>query len=107
MCHFGAVVKELLARADKLGLTPGDPISCFFVPFFFSIWSLFLILFLLLAFFNSWGRASVPRVIAGTRICKLVTRSLVIDGHRVEVNPNSRVRRSIVSEEAHAPQSSV
>ena len=57
--------------------------------------------------FNSWGRASVPRVIAGTRICKLVTRSLVVDGHRVEVNPNSRVRRSIVSEEAHVPRSSV
>ena len=41
--------------------------------------------------FNSWKRASVPRVIAGTRICKLVTRSLVVDGHRVEANPNSRV----------------
>ena len=53
------------------------------------------------------GRASVPRVIAGTRICKLVTRSLVVDGHRAEVNPNSRVQRSIVSEEAHAPRSSV
>ena len=33
--------------------------------------------------------------------------SLVVDGHRVEVNPNSRVRRSVVSEEAHAPRSSV
>ena len=53
------------------------------------------------------GRASVPRVIAGTRICKLVTRSLVVDGHRAEVNPNSRVQRSIVSEEAHAPRCSV
>ena len=37
-----------------------------------------------LPFFNSWGRMSVPRVIAETRICKLVTRSLVVDGHRVE-----------------------
>ena len=46
-------------------------------------------------------------VIAGTRICKLVTRSLVVDGHRVEANLNSRVRRSIVSEEAHARWSSV
>ena len=47
--------------------------------------------------FNSWRRASVQaRVIAGIRICKLVTRSLVVDGHRVEANPNSRVRRSIV-----------
>ena len=45
--------------------------------------------------FNSWRRASVPRVIAGTGICKLVTRSLVVDGHRVEVNPNLRMRRSI------------
>ena len=57
--------------------------------------------------FNSWGRASVPRVIAGTRICKLVTHSFVVDGHRVKDNPNSRVRRSIVSEEAHAPRISV
>ena len=30
--------------------------------------------------FNSWVRASVPRVIAGTRICKRVTRSLAVDG---------------------------
>ena len=37
-------------------------------------------------------------VISGTWICKLVTRSLVVDGHRVEANPNSRVRRSIVPE---------
>ena len=29
-------------------------------------------------------RTSVPRVIAGTKICKLVTHSLVVDGHRVE-----------------------
>ena len=57
--------------------------------------------------FNSWGRASVPRVIAGTRICKLVTCSLVVDGHQVEGSPNSRVRRSIISEEAHAHRTSV
>ena len=37
-----------------------------------------------------------------TSICKLVTRSLVVDGYRVEGSPNSIVRRSIVSEEAHA-----
>ena len=36
---------------------------------------------------NSWGRASVPRVIAGTRICKLVTRSLLVFGHQVEASP--------------------
>ena len=35
MCHCGAVVKEFLARADKLGSTPGDAAFCFFVPFFF------------------------------------------------------------------------
>ena len=35
MCHCGAAVKELLARADKPGSTPGDAVSCFFVPFFF------------------------------------------------------------------------
>ena len=40
MCHCGAVVKELLARADKPGSTPGDAFFCFFVPFF-SVWSLF------------------------------------------------------------------
>ena len=36
MCHCGAVVKELLARADKPGSTPRDAVFCFFVPFFFS-----------------------------------------------------------------------
>ena len=30
-----SVVKELLARADKPGSTPGDDVFCFFVPFFF------------------------------------------------------------------------
>ena len=35
MCHCGAVVKELLARADKPGLTPGDAVFCFFLPFYF------------------------------------------------------------------------
>ena len=39
--------------------------------------------------FNSWGHASVPRVIAGTRICKSVTRTLVVDRHWVEASPNS------------------
>ena len=34
MCHCGAVVKELLARADKLGSIPGDAVFCFFVLFF-------------------------------------------------------------------------
>ena len=57
--------------------------------------------------FNSWERASVPRVIAGTRICKLVARFLAVDGHRVEACPNSRVQRSIVSEEAHTRRNSV
>ena len=35
MCHCGAVVKELLERADKPGSTPGDAVFGFFVPFFF------------------------------------------------------------------------
>ena len=53
MCHCGAVVKELLERADKPGSTPGDAVFCFFVPFFFScLVSLFFALFSLLAFFS-------------------------------------------------------
>ena len=32
--HCGAVDKELLARADEPGSTPGDTVFCFFVPFF-------------------------------------------------------------------------
>ena len=42
VCHCGAVVKELLAYADKPGSAPGDAVFCFLVaPFFFSVWSLF------------------------------------------------------------------
>ena len=44
VCHRGAVVKELLERADKPGSTPGNAVFCFFVPFFFffsPVWSLF------------------------------------------------------------------
>ena len=37
MCHCGVVVKELLARADKPGSTPGDAVFCFFVPFVRSL----------------------------------------------------------------------
>ena len=40
VCHCGAVVKELLAPADKPGSTPGDAVFCFFV-LFFCVWSLF------------------------------------------------------------------
>ena len=47
MC--GAVVKELLGHADKPGSTPGDALFYFFVPVFFSLWSLFLTLFFLKA----------------------------------------------------------
>ena len=32
MCHCGAVDKDSLSRADKPGSTPGDAVSCFFVP---------------------------------------------------------------------------
>ena len=45
MCHCGAVVKELLAPADKPGSTPGDAVFCFFVLSFFSVWSLFNTIF--------------------------------------------------------------
>ena len=31
----GAVVNELLARADEPGSAPGDAVFCFIVPFFF------------------------------------------------------------------------
>ena len=35
VCLCGAVVKELLARADLPGSTPGGIVFCFFVPCFF------------------------------------------------------------------------
>ena len=44
MCHCGAVLKELLARADDPGSTHGEAVFCFFVPFFFSC---------LVSFFNT------------------------------------------------------
>ena len=50
-------VKELLARADKPGSTPGEAVFCFFVPFlsfFFSVQFLFSTLFFLLACFPSF-----------------------------------------------------
>ena len=37
VCHCGAVVEKLLARADKPGSTPGDAVFCFFVYRFFSL----------------------------------------------------------------------
>ena len=51
MCHCGAVVKELLARADKPGSTPGDAVFCFFVPFFFCLASFFQYCFSFWPFF--------------------------------------------------------
>ena len=36
VCHCGAVVKDLLARADRPGSTPGTLFSVFFAAFFFS-----------------------------------------------------------------------
>ena len=42
MCHYGAVVKEFLACADKPGSTPSDAAFSFFVSFFFfPVWSIF------------------------------------------------------------------
>ena len=46
MCHCVAVVKGLLARADKPGSTPDDTVFRFFVPFFFCF-------FYLVSFFNT------------------------------------------------------
>ena len=37
VCHCGAVVKELLAPADKPGSTPGEAVFCFFVLFFLCL----------------------------------------------------------------------
>ena len=51
VCHYGAVVKELLAPTDKPGSTTGDAVFGFFVRFFF-LFGLFLTLFFLLAFFS-------------------------------------------------------
>ena len=45
MCHCGAVVKEMLARAGRPASTPGDTVFCFFVPFFFCLVSFFNTIF--------------------------------------------------------------
>ena len=45
VCHCGAVVKELLARADKPGSTPGDGVFCFFVPFLFPVYFFLTVFF--------------------------------------------------------------
>ena len=49
MCHCGAVVKELLARADKPSSTLGDAVFCFFVPFFNNIFPFGLFFSILIA----------------------------------------------------------
>ena len=46
MCHCGAVVKELLDRADKPGSTPGDAVFCL-VSFFNTIFPFGLFFFIL------------------------------------------------------------
>ena len=74
-----------------------QPLGSFCSPIFFLFYPIF----------NLWGHVSVPRVITGTRICKLVTHSLIVKGHQVEANPNSKVWWSIISEEARARPSSV
>ena len=52
VCHCGAVVKELLAPADKPGSTPGDTASVsLYSFFFFSCLVSFLTLFFFLVFF--------------------------------------------------------
>ena len=51
MCHCGAVVKELLALADKPGSTPGDAVFCLFVPFLLFFFCLVLVFPFRLFFF--------------------------------------------------------
>ena len=54
VCHCGAEVKELLARADKPGSPPGDDVFCFFVPFFFlPVFFFFLTVFFPVLFYYS------------------------------------------------------
>ena len=52
MSHCGAVVKELLERAEKPGSTPGDAVFCFSVPIFYLFSLFFKTLFSHLAFFS-------------------------------------------------------
>ena len=49
MCHCGAVVKGLIARADQPGSASGDAVFCYFVPLFF-LFSLFFSIFPLVLF---------------------------------------------------------
>ena len=61
MCQCGAMVKELLARADKPGSTHVDAAFFLFLcTVFFSVWSLFLTLFFLLAFFSLFLLLTLP-----------------------------------------------
>ena len=53
VCHCRAVVKELLARADKPGSTPGDAVFCFFVRFFCFVLFCFVFFFCLVFFFHT------------------------------------------------------
>ena len=50
MCHCGAVVKELLARAEKPGSTSGDADFCFLGSFFFF----FCLVSFLKHYFSFW-----------------------------------------------------
>ena len=45
VCHCGAVVKELLARADKPGSTSGDAVFCFLYRLFSCLDSFFKTIF--------------------------------------------------------------
>ena len=58
--HRGAVVKELLARADEQGATPGEavwPLGFLYDTFFFYF-VFFFILFFNLSLFNSFVRTA-------------------------------------------------
>ena len=52
MCHCGAVVKELLARADKRGSTPSTLFSVSLYRFFFCLVFAFNTIFFNTIFLN-------------------------------------------------------
>ena len=71
MCHCGAVEKELLARADKPGWTPGDAVFCFFVPFFLCLVSFFNTIFPFGLFFFIFTADPAGHALGSTYILSL------------------------------------
>ena len=76
--NCGAVVKELLERADKPGSTPGDAVFCFFVSFFlFGLF--FLTLFFLLACFSLFLLLTLLAMHLDQYIFKAYVRSFILE----------------------------